>query len=246
MPADARNEQEFLKHYNIHDFDVPLVSIDVAIFTLIENQLKVLLVQRNEHPHKGRWSLPGGFIDVAGDRDLTAAAIRKLREKTGVKTPYVEQVASVGGPDRDLRGWSVTILHMALIPYTTTANFVASVSDARWWSIDAALATRLAFDHRHLLELARDRLRNKTAYTALPIQLISSPFTLTELQRAFEALIGTPLEKKAFRRRIASAELLEEVSQTVEGSRGRPAALFKPRKGFENHLFRRVFGEANE
>jgi 8-oxo-dGTP diphosphatase len=124
--------------------------------------------------------------------------IRKLREKTGVKTPYVEQVISVGGTDRDPRGWSVNVLHMALIPYTATANFVASVSDTRWWPIDAALTTRLAFDHRHLLELARDRLRNKTAYTALPIQLITSPFTLAELQRAFEALIGAPLGKKHF------------------------------------------------
>jgi hypothetical protein len=133
---------------------------------------------------------------------------------------------------------------MALIPFAPTQDHIDTVTDARWWPIERALATKLAFDHRKLLELARDRLRNKTAYTLLPIHLLEAPFTLTALQSAFEVLMDRPLEKKAFRRRIAAAEALDEVAITEEGARGRPAALFKPRKGSDVHVFRRIFGES--
>lgn len=85
--SSSETEQEFLRKYNIHDFDVPLTSVDLVIFTIREQALHVLLVKRGEHPHKGRWALPGGFIDIRRDRDLDATALRKLREKTGVEAP---------------------------------------------------------------------------------------------------------------------------------------------------------------
>lgn len=241
-----KTEKEFLASYNIHDFEVPLVSVDVAVFTLVDNQLQILLVRRGEFPQKGKWGLPGGFIDLHRDASLEATAIRKLQEKTGVKTPYVEQIASVGSPDRDPRGWSVTVLYMALIPRTPAQSLVDSVDDARWWPYADALVQPLAFDHQSLIELARSRLRSKTAYTTLPIYLLTPPFTLTDLQSAFELLADTPLDKKAFRRRLEAAQVLEEVPGMSNSGRGRPAALFKPIKGFGGHVFRRVFGDVNE
>lgn len=235
-------EAAFLRRYDIHQYDLPLTSVDVAVFTLVDNELQVLLVERAEHPHKNRWALPGGFIDLARDASLEDTASRKLLEKTGVDTPYVEQVCSVGGPDRDPRGWSVTVLHMALIAHAPTRQFVTQVNDARWWPWQRATKLDLAFDHDRLLLGARERLRNKTAYTALPIHVLDPPFTLTQLQRAFEALLGSRLEKKAFRRRMEASGLLEVAGEHSEG-RGRPALLYRPKTGHKQHLFSRVLGE---
>lgn len=240
----SQTEAEFLRQYNPHDFDAPLVTVDQCIFTLREGDLHVLLVQRAEHPFKGRWGLPGGFIDTETDTDLTATACRKLIAKTGVETPYLEQVCSLGGPSRDPRGWSVTVLFMALVRYQRTAEFIATVADARWWPVAAASRLQLAFDHNLLLQKARKRLRDKTAYTLLPMHIIDAPFTLTQLQQAFEILLDKSLEKKSFRRRMLNADVLEEAGEgATEGGRGRPAVLFRPRKGSEAHQFVRVFGE---
>ncbi len=240
----SQSEAEFLNQYNPHDFDAPLVTVDQCIFTLREGDLHVLLVQRAGHPFKGRWGLPGGFVDTEADADLTATACRKLVAKTGVATPYLEQVCSLGGPSRDPRGWSVTVLFMALVRYQRTAEFIATVADARWWPVTAASELKLAFDHNLLLRKARKRLRDKTAYTLLPMHIIDAPFTLTQLQQAFETLLDKSLEKKSFRRRMLNADVLEEAGEgATEGGRGRPAALFRPRKGSETHQFVRVFGE---
>lgn len=237
-------EQRFLAAYNPKDYDSPLFSVDIAIFTLLEGQLQVLLVKRGAHPFSGCWSLPGGFVDLQADTDIEATAKRKLAAKTGVEAPLLEQVTTLGNASRDPRGWSVTTLYMALIPYAPTAAFVDSVADARWWPLDEIPDAELAFDHAELISLARERLKNKTAYTVLPLHVLQQPFSLTQLQQAFEQLMETPLEKKSFRRRILNAKLLKEVGEGIpEGGKGRPAALYVPAPGSENHLFVRVFGD---
>ncbi len=243
----ARTEKEYLKQYNIHDYDLPLVSVDVAIFTLLDGKLHILLVERSEFPHKGRWGLPGGFIDQRLDKDLTATALRTLTQKTGVKAPHLEQVVTLGNKNRDPRGWSVTSLFMALIAYAPTAHFIASVADARWWPVDLALQQNLAFDHGELINQARERLRAKAGYTALPMYILNAPFTLTQLQQTYEELMGTQLEKKSFRRKFPVDELLEEVGEGLpEGGRGRTAALFRPKKGGADFTFLRSFGSGDE
>lgn len=243
----ARTEKEYLKQYNIHDYDLPLVSVDVAIFTLLDGKLHILLVERSEFPHKGRWGLPGGFIDQRLDKDLTATALRTLTQKTGVKAPHLEQVVTLGNKNRDPRGWSVTSLFMALIAYAPTAHFIASVADARWWPVDLALQQNLAFDHGELINQARERLRAKAGYTALPMYILNAPFTLTQLQQTYEELMGTQLEKKSFRRKFPVDELLEEVGEGLpEGGRGRTAALFRPKKGGAEFTFLRSFGSGDE
>jgi 8-oxo-dGTP diphosphatase len=242
-----RTEKEYLKHYNVHDYDVPLVSVDVAIFTLLDGKLHILLVERGEFPHKGRWSLPGGFINQRQDKDLQATALRTLTDKTGVKAPYLEQVATTGNANRDPRGWSVTSLYMALIAYAPTAQFIDSVLDARWWQVDVALKQPLAFDHKDLIIQARERLRAKAGYTALPMYILTAPFTLTQLQQTYEELMGTQLEKKSFRRKFPVNVLLDEVGEGLpEGGRGRTAALYRPRKGGASYTFLRSFGSSEE
>lgn len=236
-------EATYLEHYNIHDYDIPLVSVDVAIFTLLAGQLHVLMVERGAFPQKGHWSLPGGFIDQKHDKDLHATAFRKLAEKTGVETSHLEQVATIGNASRDPRGWSVTSLYMALIPYAPTAAFIDAVADARWWPVNTALKQKLAFDHADLIAQARERLRAKTGYTALPMYILNAPFTLTQLQQTYEALLGIKLEKKSFRRKFPVEALLEEVGEGLsESGRGRIAALYRPQKGSDHYTFLRSFG----
>ncbi|SFM71559.1 NUDIX hydrolase [Marinobacter zhejiangensis] len=242
--SDKADEQRFLEEYNPKDYLSPLVTVDVAIFTLIEGRLHVLLVKRANHPERGRWALPGGFIDAGQDTTLSEAAARKLEEKTGVTAPYLEQVYTVGDNTRDPRGWSVTVLYMALMAHAPTAAFVDSVADTRWWPLADAMGQDLAFDHRQLLDAARQRLSNKTAYTVLPVHTLDAPFTLTQLQQAFEEVLGAALEKKSFRRRILSADILDEVGEAPPpGGRGRPAALFRAKAGLGEHAFVRVVGE---
>ena len=239
-----QTEQEYLAAYRPDHYPRPLFSVDVAIFTLHDGVLKILLVQRAEHPFANQWALPGGYVDLSADADIAATARRKLLAKTGVNAPLLEQVETVGNATRDPRGWSVTTLYMALIPYAPTAEFMESVVDARWWALDELEHLPLAFDHRELVTLARARLKNKTAYTVLPLHVLQQPFSLSQLQQAFELLLGSALEKKSFRRRILNADLLQEVGIGIPaGGKGRPAALYMPVPGSEQHLFARVFGE---
>ena len=233
-------ESDFLKNYNPKDFDAPLCTVDMAIFAVEEAALKVLLVQRNEHPYKGRWALPGGFADLKRDSSIDATAHRKLIEKTGINTPYLEQVESIGDAMRDPRGWSVTLLYFALIDFDALGpknELVTGSEKTQWILIDEALKCELAFDHALLLRKALNRLRNKTRYTALPISLMPKTFTLTELQTMFELILGSSLQKKSFRRRLEASNLLIETGEMRATAR-RPAALFKRSDSFKSdHIF---------
>jgi ADP-ribose pyrophosphatase YjhB (NUDIX family) len=218
------SEAEFLAAYNIHDYPVPLASVDVCIFTLHQQTLKVLLVKRKDYPHKDRWALAGGFIDIQQDTHLENTALRTLSKKTGVTTPYLEQLATIGNGQRDPRGWSMTAVYFALIPYVELLQTGTELS--QWCEVNLALDLELAFDHRQLLSLALERVRAKVLYTLIPAHLISSPFTLTELQRAYEIIMGHEIEKKSFRRRLEREQVLNETGQIKQEGAGRPAALY--------------------
>lgn len=226
-------------------FERPLTSVDLAIFSVNEESLRVLIVQRpntTDEPFAGRWALPGGFVDVHADADLQSCAQRKLKEKAGVSAPYLEQVGSWGGAARDPRGWSATHLYLALLPDAEIALTPGgNAPDVRWSTITGTrIKERLAFDHAELLEAAVLRLRNKVEYTSLPAFLMPHEFTLTELQRVYEIVLGRPLEKKAFRTRMLATDLLEEVPRMKEG-RTRPAQLFRLRHRRRPIFFARTF-----
>ncbi len=221
----------------------PLVSVDLAIFTVREGALQALLVRRPEcpgEPYPRRWALPGGFVDVSLDKDLLATARRKLLEKTGVASPYLEQLGSWGSAERDPRGWSTTHVYFALIPAPEKLAAGGNAADAAWFPIDG-LPSRLAFDHGELLEAALARLRGKVEYTSLPVHLLPAEFTLSELQGVFETVLGRPLEKSAFRTRILAADFLEEVPRRREGA-NRPAQLYRQRRPGALVYFPRTFG----
>lgn len=232
----ALSEKEFLKNYNIHDFDVPLTSVDLVIFTLREGSLQVLLVQRGDHPALGKWSLPGGFIDVKRDKTLDQAALRKLKEKTGVDSPYLEQLQAFGSAKRDPRGWSVTLAYFALIASEQIElNHGANVQAAKWFALDQIKEESdlpaLAFDHQHILWVALQRLWAKVEYTSLPAHLLGDEFTLSDLQKVYQVLLGRPVDKSSFRKRIREGDFLEEITGKMRLGSNRPAQLYRIKAG---------------
>jgi ADP-ribose pyrophosphatase YjhB (NUDIX family) len=238
----SNTEKDFLTNYNIHDYELPLTTVDMAIFTIRDEALNVLLVKRNQHPAKGKWALPGGFIDTHKDKSLDDTAKRKLVEKTGVKISHVEQVASFSGKKRDPRGWSVTIAYMALIADEHIKLIKDESSEEIQWMPVHQIGKKmsLAFDHKGILNACHERLKSKIQYTSLPVNLLPSEFTLSELQTTFEILLEKPVEKKSFRRRILSSDILEETGAMKSGP-SRPAKLYQVvNKEGKNYLFPRT------
>ena len=206
----------------------PLVTVDIAIFSIRDEALSVLLVQRGEGPDEPfplRWALPGGFVDVQTDATIEACARRKLAAKTGVTTPYLEQLGSWGSADRDPRDWSVTNVYFALIASDASGEG-DGLAPQRWFPVGPDVPRPLAFDHDELLDAALRRLRDKVEYTVLPASLLPGEFTLPELQRTFEIVLGRDLDKSAFRTRMLSAKVIEETGNYRTSSR-RPALLYR-------------------
>jgi len=180
----------------------PLVMVDIAIFSVDENGLRVLMVRRGNEPEKGLWALPGGFLKPQEDDSLEGAARRVLLQKVGVDTPHLEEVRTFSGKVRDPRGWSISVLFYALLPQDQVNAVVRSKVEAVEW-VDARLhGLSMAFDHGKHLAVALEVLKRKVERHALPLHLLPEQFTLTALQRTCEAVLGYPLDKSVFRRRL--------------------------------------------
>jgi 8-oxo-dGTP diphosphatase len=229
-----------------HDFPRPYTTVDVLIFTVLADALKVLLVQRPSdagEPSPGLWALPGGFVDIDRDADLEACARRKLIEKTGVDTPYLEQLGSWGSATRDPRGWSATHAYFALMPADgVTLAKGANAADVAWFTVDEALVAKkkLAFDHSRILRAGVERLRSKVEYTSLPAWLLPEPFTLPQLQRTYEIVLGRPVDKSGFRTRMMAADFLVEVG-VVESDSNRPPMGYRLKDRGTPVFFPRTF-----
>lgn len=200
----------------------PSVTVDVVIFSLKDDDLQVLLVKRKIAPHAGRWAIPGGFVGV--DEPLDEAARRELAEETGVRDVYLEQLYTFGDPKRDPRGRVITVTYFALVPAPLAVQAGSDAAEARWWSMYKLPS--LAFDHAKILDYALTRLRYKLEYTAVGFQLLPPAFTLSELQKAYEIVLGIELDKRNFRRKILEAAIIEETGEYRAGE-GRPAMLYR-------------------
>jgi 8-oxo-dGTP diphosphatase len=226
-------------------FERPVTAVDLVIFTVLDEALQVLLVKRPAEPGEpcpGLWALPGGLVDVAQDADLLACARRKLFEKTGVTSPYLEQLGSWGSAVRDPRGWSTTHVYFALIPGNEIALAKgANAAEVAWVNVDQPRASaRLAFDHGEILRAAVERLRSKVEYTSLPAYLLPEPFTLPQLQHTYEVVLGRPVDKSGFRTRMLAAEFLQEVG-VVPGDSKRPPMGYRLKDRSAPALFPRTF-----
>jgi 8-oxo-dGTP diphosphatase len=206
------------------DYPRPSVTVDIVIFTLRDDDLQVLLVKRKAAPYANRWAIPGGF--VGQHERLDAAARRELEEETSVRDVYLEQLYTFGDPKRDPRERVITVAYFALVPAPLAIAAGGDAADARWWSMYRL--PKLAFDHAEILDYALTRLRYKLEYTAVGFQLLPETFTLTELQKAYEIILGIALDKRNFRRKILDAQVIEEAGEYRTGE-GRPAMLYRYR-----------------
>ena len=214
------------------DHPIFSVTVDMAILTVHEGELQVLMVERAGEPYAGRLALPGGFVEP--DEDLADAALRELQEETGVTEVAFEQLASYGAPHRDPRGRVVSVAHLAVLPEPVTARAGDDAGDAGWHPVHALLAEpgRLAFDHDVILADAVERVRTKLERTTLATSFVGEEFTLSELRSVYEVVWGRPLDPGNFQRKVTRTEdLVVETGQmrAAQGP-GRPAGLFRARR----------------
>lgn len=210
-----------------YEFERPIVTVDTVVLTLIDHQLHVLLVERQEDPAKGQWSLPGGFVHT--DKDATAedSVRRVLNQKAGITLRHMEQIASFTGQSRDKRGWSVSIAYLALVQIEE----VALNEQAKWVPVDEV--STLPFDHKDILDAGLRRVRDKASYSSMPAFLLPQTFTLPELERVYEEVLGTSLNSAAFRRKVLDQSIIEVATNpnASEKSVGRPAQLYRLTQG---------------
>lgn len=235
------DERDFLAGYDVSQFERPSVAVDVSLLAVRDGKLVTWLVRRKEHPHRGRWSLPGGFVRMR--ESLADAAGRVLAEKSGVKDVFLEQLFSFGAPDRDPRTRVISIAYYALIDVKRLESLTAQRSEGICiadlsipWAeetggpVDAVLdgqELKLAFDHAEQLGTAVKRLRGKLAYAPIGYQLLPDQFTLRDLQLIHEAVLGRSLNKDSFRRKMLATGQLEATGEYQSEVDHRPAEMYR-------------------
>lgn len=197
-----------------YDYPRPAVTADCIIFGFDAGELKVLLIERGIEPYKGKWAIPGGFL-----RDNESAddcARRELFEETGLENVFMEQLYTFSNPERDPRGHVVTVAYYALVKlsdYTVKAGDDAK--NANWFGISKVPG--LAFDHDRILRVALNRLRGKIRYQPVGFELLPERFTLPDLQTLYESILEVKIDRRNFRRKIDSTNLLIDHNESVKG-----------------------------
>lgn len=195
----------------------PAVTVDCVVFGLASDssELSVLLVQRDLEPFRGSWALPGGFVRM--DEDLEQAARRELAEETGVTDLYLEQLAAFGAPGRDPRERVITVAWLAIVNlFDHPVQADTDARNAAWFSVEEL--PPLAFDHPAIVAAALQRLRRKVREEPVVFEFLPSRFTLGQVQRLMETILGKSLDKRNFRKKLLATGLLvprEEVEMDV-------------------------------
>src|SRR5438477_8518175 len=209
-----------------HTYQYPraALTVDCVVFGYDEGELKLLLIQRGLEPFKGRWALPGGFVHV--DETLDAAARRELQEEAGLTNVFLEQLYTFGTVDRDPRERVVSVAYYALVKLSEhEAKAATDAANARWFAVSKI--PKLAFDHAEILAMALARLKAKVRYQPIGFELLPPKFTLSQLQHLYEAILGTELDKRNFRKKVLGFELFVPLKETQMAGRHRPAQLFR-------------------
>lgn len=245
MNMNNASEREEINN-TLSQYEKPTVMVDIVIFTIERDTLKVLLIKRGLPPYQDYWALPGGALRVDQDESLEAAAMRELREETGVRPAnehehrqYLEQLSTYGGLSRDPRGWTVSIAYFALVSADEVRIQAGTdATAARWHSITGdKVDLTLAFDHAQILQDAVTRLRSKLDYTDIAVHLLPQAFTLSELQRVYEIIMQEKLNKSSFRLRVDRAGIVEPIAGRMRTGSNRPAQLYQ----FVRHNGDRMF-----
>lgn len=213
-----------IKNYPIKTFSHAAVAVDVVLFRIYKKELQIVLLELQEKPFLNKWAIPGGL--VVERENLEKAAKRHLENKIGLhQDVYVEQLYSFGNPDRDPLGWVVSISYIAL---TNKTDIVLTAhkryKNLNWFSVKKL--PNLAYDHKTIIETAIKRLMSKIEYTNIVKFLINDQFTMTELQNAYEVLLGKSLDKRNFRKKILSLKIIKPTQKFQKDGQQRPARLY--------------------
>ena len=234
----SAEERAYLAGYRPKEYPRPSVAVDLVVFTIVDAQLRVLLVRRREHPFRGTWALPGGFVRVgetSNDQgeDLDEAARRELEEETGLDPArvYLEQLYTFGSAGRDPRMRVISVAYYALVR-PDLAPFVKAggdVSDADWYPVDKLEKLELAFDHAEIVSMALKRIRGKLDYTNIAFDLVPATFTIPELRHTFSVVLDKAMDPGNFRRRF-NRMLEDGVIEKAPGKRitaSKPATVYR-------------------
>lgn len=211
-----------------------IATVDVVLLTLKEGLLHVVLHARDQDPNRGALALPGGYIHADDDRDTLDAARRILLRKTGIVPPYLAQLQTFSGAKRDPRGWSLSVAYYALVNLEALSRFA---EEGEWELRPVDALPDVAFDHARIIGAAVQRVRDKSAYSSLPCYLLPQQFAISDLQRTYEQILGEPLNKSAFRRRLAELDFLEAVPGAMLTGHRRPTQLYRLRADKRLALF---------
>lgn len=207
----------------IPKYKFAIIATDIVIFTIRNKKPNVLLIKMKKSPFRNFWAVPGGLIKI--DESIDEAAKRHLLKKTGVKDVYLEQLYTFGGIKRDPFGRVVSVAYFALIPadrkkLKTTKEY----GDVQWVELDKL--PKMAYDHREIIRYAISRLRAKIEYTNIIYSLLPKKFTLGELQEVYQIILNKKLDKRNFRKKILSLNLVKRLWKKRRGEASRPAELF--------------------
>jgi 8-oxo-dGTP diphosphatase len=215
-------------------YEMPFCRIELAVMSLVDDRLQVLLGRRSEPPHPGRWALPGGVVRIDLDADLEQSARRVMRERLQGELPFMRQVCAVGGRTRDPRApWALSVVYRTLAHHAVVPTRPGKrIQQLRWCTVEEAQADAdLAFDHGSLVAQAARATREDVDALRIPPGLLPDTFTLGEMQSLCEQVLGRSLDKSSFRRRLADHDVVEPVEGELRGGRNRPAQVFKLRSG---------------
>jgi 8-oxo-dGTP diphosphatase len=221
-----------------YEYPRAALTVDIVVFALDEEDLQVMLIQRDLKPFEGQWALPGGFVRV--DESLEEAARRELEEETGLCSIYLEQLYTFGDVARDPRERVVTVAYYALV--NLEGHHVRASSDARnaaWFSVSDL--PELAFDHVMILKTAHERLRNKVRYQPIGFELLPRKFTLRQLQHLYEVILDRPLDKRNFRKKIQGMGIVIPLNEIEKDVAHRAARMFRFDKKKYDRLTKKGF-----
>lgn len=221
---DSQRQHEAMIHPQAGvQYETPLVTVDIVVFTIQQNKLKALLIQRKQAPYEHMWAIPGGFIHQG--ETLEQAAARRLTEETNLNQIFLEQLYTFAEPNRDPRARVITVAYYALISAEKLQlEARANAEDLRWFSVNEL--PDLAFDHGQIVSFALNRLRDRLETSSVAFQLLPEKFTLTELQRVYELVYAKQLDKRNFRKKILSSNILVDIGETKMEGYHRPAQLY--------------------
>lgn len=219
---------------SFNNYRNPALAVDLVVFGYHENELSVLLLNRNEEPFKDGWTLPGAFLRI--EERFLDACHRILRTKMGMERLFLEQLYSFDEPDRDPRGRVISVTYFALVNprnFTTTAGKMAN--DVKWFNVRKM--PELGFDHKKIFKRALERLQSKILYFPVGFELLDELFTMTELHELYECILDTSLDRRNFRRKILDSEYIVDTGQKREGLRNRHPALYRFNKKLKQNNF---------